>query len=188
MEVSRMRSVLVAVLLAIPLQLSAQQSPPPEATPEAAATPAPPQKCSPKIEEDRFSGKVSITVCRTPTSYEELQALRPCLFAEIEDGKPTIQMAFFSSGNDWRYLRFHETFLLADGKRVPTVKVDHDGDVHRGGVTETIIVTLDPAAVRTLGKAKVIEYKVGLDEGKATDEFVCEAAGFAEELQKRLSK
>ena len=130
------------------------------------------------VDNDRFSGNTSIISVHKPGP---LGRLVPHLGAEFKSKNMVVAQLVLSGGymGDWRYLKCHTTYILADGKQVPTSRATHDGDVINGGVVENIMVTLDLKAIAQLEQAKNIEFKVCDDEFQADWDFVCAAREFA---------
>lgn len=78
-------------------------------------------------------------------------------------------LTFHVSGSGWRYLRCNQTALLVDGKPFSVGKVEHDGRVGTGYVLEFLSIAIPTAALRQLGNAKTVEYKICNDEYRLDD-------------------
>lgn len=72
--------------------------------------------------------------------------------------KPAIVLT--TSSREWKYLKCHNTYWLADGKRVEPISVRHDGTTYSGGVVEQITSDFSVAAFQQLAAAQTVEYRV----------------------------
>lgn len=126
--------------------------------------PPPPPKPVVKDEVDRFTGirKVSWTsVVSGPGLFASYLATADKA-GSFKKSTPVIILT--TTGREWKYLKCNGTHWLADGARVPTIEVKHDGSVMTGGVIEHIANRFTYADFQRLAAAKSVEYKVCNDE------------------------
>jgi hypothetical protein len=151
-----------------------------EAPPERpGAMHAPPYEHNASIttEFDKFSQTTSVTLKDMPiydvkTDYSYLdgsEGKRGLRAFFIKDRKPaSFLLTFTSESNDWRYLRFHDLQILADGERVDLPPTTHTGDVLTGYVSEWISVSLSYPTFMRLVNAEKLEMRLGITELKVT--------------------
>jgi len=128
--------------------------------------PVTPPQAIPKFrnEVDRFTGQHEVSWLRVGQGsglYANFVA-RADKSGSFKGSTPVILLTRY--GRSWKYLKCHDTFWLADGKRVATLDTRHDGSVYSGGVNETIISQFSYEQFQTLAAAQNVEYKVCNDE------------------------
>jgi hypothetical protein len=63
----------------------------------------------------------------------------------------------------WRYLNCHRTAMLVDGQPFPLPEPDHDGNIGRSSITETVVFYLNREQVAALTAALEIKIRVCTD-------------------------
>jgi hypothetical protein len=132
-----------------------------------AAPPPPPADAAPQalaVEYDRFANTLEIA---TPP-IQVADSLKAVFFYVVEGRQPkkakAVHVLLSGSSPSWRFLTYHDLNFLADGKRLPVAKVDHDGDVGSGYVFESVMAELSVSTIEALAKAKDSRGRLGSTE------------------------
>jgi hypothetical protein len=136
--------------------------------------PTPPPEGEVSEQSDRFKGTDTIDWKGAVLVDAELD-----LFVSIpikvdgevlSDKKRLVFVSFFSTSEEWRYLKCHDVDFLADGKPVPTIgEPDHDGDVREGGVSERVTVSISRDTLSRIAHAKKAEGRLCENEFEFSD-------------------
>jgi hypothetical protein len=122
-----------------------------------------------KDEYDRFEGSRKLTY----ESQADIALGKPqaSIHAVVKDGVETIFLRFIvtsasdrRTGSAWKYLRCNDIDWLVDGKPVPLGRVDHSGQVVRGGVIEVLLQAVTREQLLEIGSGDFVEYRICQDE------------------------
>jgi hypothetical protein len=127
-----------------------------------------------KVTHDEFTGQSS---AHTPFMKvgKDLE-----LVVVGSKGKVQDQLVWLiSQSDDWKYLRCHNLYWLADGKPIVAPAPSHDGKVHRGGVSEDIEQTLSDAEFLKMATAKQVRGRICNTEFQLTPAQIGEVRSLA---------
>lgn len=83
---------------------------------------------------------------------------------EAIKGDDDVTVAFYSMSESWKFLKFRDVHILADGKRFGASKAGHDGQIRSGGVSELITATVKFADLEAIAASEKVEIAIGSTE------------------------
>lgn len=140
------RFVFVALLISLPLCLSAQEV---------------------TRKYDRFRGYSTASIRTDDIGLPGMKLMAYFIYPGETQAStaPSVHFMLTHSASSWVYLYSHDVTLLVDGKPIHPADVHHDGRVGSGYVLEFVTFELSKPQMDSLTVAKVAEIKVGSTEG-----------------------